>query len=363
MRFFPTKPLEPVTSILMLAALPCPQLVLDVLQGEQLLLDLLNGEQISITRVELGERGPLAVSVGEVLVIVQVTVVGGNPVEVAKVQGMGAFFICKESLIHLLPVPDTDGPDFALCMKELLHRLGEITYGAGRRLLHQNVPGVCMLVGVEHQIHGLVEGHDEAGHGGLGHRQGLSGLDLLDEQGNNRASGTQYVAVPCSADERLVLCNSSRLCNKDLLHHSLAGPHSVDGIGCLVGGEAYNFLHPCIDAGRQDVVGTDDIGLHRFHGKELTGRNLLQGCCTEDEVHAIECIADAAVVAHIADVVLDLVVLVEVTHIVLLLLVAAEDADLSNIGIQEAFEHGIAEGTGAAGDEDGLISKHEHSFH
>lgn len=54
----------------MLAALPCLQLVLDVLQAEQLLLYLLYGEQLGIAGVELGERGALSVAVGEVLVVV-----------------------------------------------------------------------------------------------------------------------------------------------------------------------------------------------------------------------------------------------------------------------------------------------------
>lgn len=337
MRFFPTKPLEPVTSILMLAVLPCLQLVLDVLQGEQLLLDLLYGKQLRVAGVELGERGPLAVSVGEVLVVVQVAVVCRNPVEVAKVQGMCALLVGEQRLIHLLPVPDADGSDFIVCAKKLVHRLGKVSDGASRRLLHQDVPGVCMLVGVEHQIDGLVEGHDEARHGGLGHSQGLSGLDLFHEQGNNRASGTQHVAVPCSADERLVLSHGTGLCNKYFLHHRLAGSHGVDRIGCLVGGEADDLLHPCIDAGRQHVVGTDDVGLHRLHREELTGGDLLQCSSAENKVNAIESITDAAVVAYIADVVLDLVVLVEVTHVVLLLLVAAEDADLCNVRIQEAF--------------------------
>ena len=263
---------------------------------------------------------------------------------------MCTLLICKKRLIHLLPVPDADGPNLIVCTKELLHRLGKVADGARRCLLHQDVTGVCMLVGVEHQIDGLVEGHDEARHGGLGNRQGLSGLDLFHEQGNNRASGTQHIAVPCSADERLVLSHGTGLCNKYFLHHRLAGSHGVDGIGCLVGGEADDLLHPCIDAGRQHVVGTDDVGLYRLHREELAGGDLLQCGCTENEVHAIEGIANAAVVAHIADVVLDLVVLVEVAHVVLFLLVTAEDADFCNVGIQKAFEHGIAEGAGTAGD-------------
>ena len=111
MRFFPTKPFEPVTSILMLAVLPCLQFVLDVLQGEQLLLDLLYGEQCRIAGVELVERGALAVSVGQVLVVVKVAVVRRNPVEVAKVQGMCALLVGQQRLVHLLPVPDADGFD------------------------------------------------------------------------------------------------------------------------------------------------------------------------------------------------------------------------------------------------------------
>ncbi len=247
-------------------------------------------------------------------------------------------------------MPDADGPDLIVCVKELLHRLGKITDGAGRSLLHQDITGVCMLVGVEHKIHSLIEGHDKARHGRLGHRQRVACLDLFHEQGNNRASGTQYVAVPCSADECLVLGYGTRLGDKNLLHHCLAGPHGVDGIGCLVGGKADDLFHPCIDAGRQHVVGADDVGLHRLHGEELAGGHLLEGGGTEDEVDTAEGIADAAVVAYIPDVVLDLVILVEVAHVVLLLLVATENANLCNISIQKAFEYGITERTGTAGD-------------
>lgn len=118
---------------------------------------------------------------------------------------MGAFLVGQQRLIHLLPVPDADGPDLVVCTKELFHRLGKVSDGARRCLLHQDVTGVGMLVGIEHQIHSLVEGHDEAGHGGLSHRQGLARLDLLHEQGDNRTSGTEDVAVPGPADEGLVL--------------------------------------------------------------------------------------------------------------------------------------------------------------
>ena len=39
----------------------------------------------------------------------------------------------------------------------------------------------------------------------------------------------------------------------------------------------------------------------------------------------------------------------------LLLLVAAEDADLGDVGLEETAQDGVAEGAGAAGDEEGLV--------
>ena len=45
-------------------------------------------------------------------------------------------------------------------------------------------------------------------------------------------------------------------------------------------------------------------------------------------------------------------------HVVLLLLVAGEDADLADVGLQETPQHGVAEGAGAAGDQQRLAFEH-----
>ena len=57
------------------------ELFLDVGKSEELLLDLFHGEKGCIGGVELGEGGTGAIAIGEVLVVVEVTVVGGDPVE------------------------------------------------------------------------------------------------------------------------------------------------------------------------------------------------------------------------------------------------------------------------------------------
>lgn len=61
------------------------------------------------------------------------------------------------------------------------------------------------------------------------------------------------------------------------------------------------------------------------------------------------------IVTHIAYVELQLGAGVMFAHIVLFFLVAAENADFGQIGVQEAFEYGVTEGAGAAGDEKSLV--------
>ncbi len=78
----------------------------------------------------------------------------------------------------------------------------------------------------------------------------------------------------------------------------------------------------------------------------------------EDEIHADHSVLQAVGLPDVADVELELGIGVGQTHVVLLLLVPAEDADLADVGIQEAPQHGVAERAGAAGDQKGFAREH-----
>ena len=69
----------------------------------------------------------------------------------------------------------------------------------------------------------------------------------------------------------------------------------------------------------------------------------------EDEIHSAHGLLHAALIAHIADVELELGAVVALAHVVLLLLVTAEDANLGDVGVEEALENGVAEGASSAG--------------
>lgn len=75
----------------------------------------------------------------------------------------------------------------------------------------------------------------------------------------------------------------------------------------------------------------------------------------KDKVHAVHRIQQAGRAAYIADVELELGVIVSQAHIVLFLLVAREDANFADVGIEEAIQHGGAEGAGAASDEQNSV--------
>ena len=86
----------------------------------------------------------------------------------------------------------------------------------------------------------------------------------------------------------------------------------------------------------------------------------------EHIVHAPEGWGDGAVVPHIADVEFDFLraggtgQLIGVAHVVLLFLVAGEDTNLADVRGQKAVQNRMAEGAGAARDEEDFVFKQRH---
>ena len=151
-----------------------------------------------------------------------------------------------------------------------------------------------------------------------------------------------------------------------MLHHGFGDAHSVDGVSCLVSGQADDTLNACVDGSVQNVVSTDDVGLDGLHGEELAGRNLFQSGSVEDVVNTGHGVTDRLGVADITDVELDLLGVLRVlglklmTHIVLLLFVTGEDTDLLQVGIQEVLQNGRTKRTSTTSDHKGCVIKCRH---
>ena len=290
------------------------------------------------------------------LIIVQVAVVGGDTEVVAHILAAQTLLTGHQGLEQLLAVTGADDVRTGIT-KQLLNSLGQVADGGSVGLLNEQVTGVSVLEGEHNQIHSLVQVHQEAGHVGVGDGDGIARLDLVDEQGDDAAAGAHDVAVTGAADGgAAALSGHTGVGVDDVLHHGLGDAHGIDGIGGLVGGQADDTLHTCVNSSMQDVIRTDDVSLDSLHREELAGGDLLQGSCVEDVVHAGHCVLDGLGIPDIADIELDLLGglrvpgLELVAHIILLLFVPGEDADLLQVRVQEVLQDGGTKGTSTAGD-------------
>ena len=275
-QIFPHKPLRPGNENVHLFALSVQfgELLSDVGELQELILDFIHVEKLRVVGVELAQEVTLSIALLEVLVVVETSVVAGNAVKIAEIDGARAFLVGEERLVHLLPVANADDADILLpAAKELTHGLGLRLDRAGGRLLHQDIAARAVLEGEEDEVDRLIERHNEPRHRGLRDGDGIAILDLIDPERNDAPTRTHDVAVARAADLRLV--RRAGLGDDDLLHHGLGSAHRVNWISGLVRRETDDRLNALFDGSRQNVFRAEDIGFDGFDGEKLAGRHLL----------------------------------------------------------------------------------------
>lgn len=302
------------------------------------------------------------------LIIVQIAVIRRHAIIAAHILAAQALFAGHEGLIELLAMARADDIRSRIA-EQPLYSLRQIADGGSIRLLDEQIAWVGVLEGEHHQVHRLIQVHQEAGHIGVCDGDRISRLDLIDEQRNHTAPAAHDIAIARAADDRAAaLRRHASVRVDDMLHHGLRDAHGVDGIGRLIRRQADHSLHVIRNRGVEYVIRADDVRLHRLHREELAGGNLLKRRRMEDVVHAGHGVRNGLRIAHVADVEFDLVGILRVlglelmAHIVLLLFVAGENADFLEVGVKEVFEDGGTEGTGAAGDHEGGVGECGHLY-
>ena len=165
--------------------------------------------------------------------------------------------------------------------------------------------------------------------------------------------------------------------DEEPLLHRLRHAHHVDRLAGLVGRDADHRLdrQTVLTDGADDVLGADDVRLHRLEGKVLARRHLLERGGVEDDVGVAQRRGYAVQVAHVADaklkqlleVVIDdfvgrrALVLEGQAHRVLLGLVAREDGDLlrqPHLAREQPPHEHLAQRARPAGHHNFLICQH-----
>ena len=346
-----------------------PQVLLYEPQAHQLLLHALHVKPPGVVAVVVLDRRNLLVPLDEELVVVKVPRVARDAEIVPHVHRACHLLARDEGLVQLLTVPRPDDlhlrlPIFRVYLRvDLLQSRGKGVQCGRRCLLNEQVAVVAVRERVHHEVHSIVQRHHEPRHVRVSYRYRLPLHHLLDPQRNHRPAGGHHIAVPRAADRRRrSLAELAPLRYRHLLHHRLADAHRVDRVGRLVRGQHHNILHPVLDSGQENIVRALHIGPHSLHREELAARDLLQRRSREYIVHSAHRDVDALAVANIPDVELYLRVLQHVPHVVLLLLVPREDADLPDVAVKKATEHGVTETARAACYQQDFVFEYTHGF-
>ena len=233
---------------------------------------------------------------------------------------------------------------------------------------------------------GLLDGHEIADDIGVGDRDGAALLDLLFEDGDDRAVGAQDIAEADGHELGLRMLQGLRrdgvvgrsmgkqrrnlvrlslfdLFVKGLDDHfaeALAGAHDVGGVDGLVGGDEDKALAAVQHGGIGRAVGAEGVVLDRLAGAVLHEGDMLVGGGVVDELGTVgaEDLVQAAAVADRAD---------EGDEVQVGILLAKLELDGIGVVLVDIQNHELlgavrgdlaaelgADGPAAAGDQDGL---------
>lgn len=291
----------------------------------------------------------LVTAFDDVLVIVQIAVISGNAEESTHVLSTNHLFGSHESLVEFLAVSCPNVLNSGLRTSELDDGLGQSLDGCRGGLLNKQITLFSVLESEKNKIDRVIQSHHKAGHVAVRDGDRAPSLNLFKEEWDDGTTRSHDVAITGQAQNGVARKQLSRAGDDVLLHEGLRDAHRVDRVGRLVGREEDRLLDVVSDAGGNNIVRAEDVGLGRLERVELAGRDLLERRGGEAIIDAFERVGDRSVVADVADVELQLVVVELLPHVILLLLITREDADLLNLGFEKSPHDRVAERAGAPG--------------
>lgn len=282
-----------------------------------------------------------------------------------------ALFVHEELLVELLAWAETHVLDLDV---DIRGQSGESDEVPGHvvdlhRLAHvedEDLAALRVVRRLEHQGDGLRDGHEVADDPlvGDGHRTAL--CDLLLEERDDGAVGSENVTEADSDEVGLRVLPVHHL--DDHLTDTLRGTHDVRRVHGLIRGDQDEALHAGVGRSTSGLQGAHDVVLDRFVWAHLHERYVLVRGCMEDHVRLV-------LLHHAADTVrvpagadegheVQLRVLHEklLLDAVSIVLVNVEDDKLLRLVACDLTAELRADRSATAGDEDGLPLDHTEDF-
>ncbi len=171
--------------------------------------------------------------------------------EVGKASSSG---LC-ELLVELLARAAADHADgdlgALLVARQADHALGQVEDPHRlAHLQHEDLAALGEHRGLEHELDGLLDAHEEPGHAGVGDGDRPTGGDLAGEGGDDAAPAAEHVAEAHHGVRR----PGRGVRQDDLLGHALGRAHDADGAHGLVARDEDEALRPGGRGGLDDVL-------------------------------------------------------------------------------------------------------------
>ena len=187
-----------------------------------------------------------------------------------------AFLVHETLLIELLARTQTGVDDLDVHVGLVACKLDEVPrhvvdlHGLAH-VEHEDLAALCVAGALQHQAHGLGDGHEEARDARVGHRDGAALCNLLLEQRHHRSVGAQYVAKAHGHVVR-VLAQGIRATVHHLHHHlaqALARAHHVGGVHGFIGADEHEALGAVVERCLSAFERAEDVVLDGLAGAVL----------------------------------------------------------------------------------------------
>src|SRR6266545_299019 len=310
---------------------------------------------VGIARVAEARRGPLAAFPA---LEAPRRVDGLDDEHPVELQRLAALVLRNEDLVELLAGADPDVLDQAPGR----NRLDQIHDPHARDLGDEDLAAPHLLRAADGELDALLEPDPEARHGPVGHGHAPRGA-LGREERDHAAAAADHIAVAHHGEGGASRVTVHVPLHEELLRAELGGAVEIEGATGLVGTHADYPLDPLVDGGVDHVLGAEHVGLDGLERVVLAGGDLLQRRRVEHDVHAVHGAQEPLAVAHVADEEAQRRIAEARHHLRLLQLVAAEDAQPPRpVPGEHDLHELVAEGSGAARDEDGRLPPGHGSF-
>ena len=148
-------------------------------------------------------------------------------------------------------------------------------------------PPVHLFDAADDEAHALIQGEPEAGHALVGDGEPPDSA-LLEEDRHHAAAAADHVAVADAAEAGRCRRHRQLLWTNSFSAASLVAPYRLTGLTALSVLRAQDLFDPGIQRRVDHVAAAQDIGFDRFHRIVFTGRNLLERCRVDNDIHPVQ---------------------------------------------------------------------------